>query len=33
MKSETSRGTIIARVMDNVGAIWVFVTGQTFTIV
>src|SRR5262249_6536255 len=29
---KTSSGTIIARVMDDVGAIQVFVTGQTFTI-
>ena len=30
---KTSSGAIIARVMDDVGAIQVFVTGQTFTIV
>ena len=29
---KTSSGAIIARVMDDVGAIQVFVTGQTFTI-
>ena len=29
---KTSSGSIIARVMDDVGAIQVFVTGQTFTI-
>jgi ABC-type multidrug transport system fused ATPase/permease subunit len=29
---KTSSGTIIARVMDDVGSIQVFITGQTFTI-
>jgi hypothetical protein len=32
MKSETPSGTIVAWVMGNVGAIQVFVTGQTFMI-